>query len=119
MHYCLHEGQALPLYIYNSYTFLQIRILRKENRQERRVKSITVVEVGVESQRAVLYVEGKRVDIEVTGADYSDWFSIMYHPIAIQVHKRDKGGCVFIHTAKKEVSREVISVCHHLYYLIH
>lgn len=34
---------------------------------------LTKVEVGVEGQRAVLYVEGEGVDIEVTGADDSDW----------------------------------------------
>lgn len=74
------------------------------------MKCLTQVEVGVERQRAVLYVEGEGVDIEVTGAENSGWFSIIHHPIAIQVHIRDNGGCVFIHTAKREVSRGVMSV---------
>lgn len=82
----------------------------KKGKKRHLMKCLTQVEVGVESQRAVLYVEGEGVDIEVTGAENSGWFSIIHHPIAIQVHIRDNGGCVFIHTAKREVSRGVMSV---------
>lgn len=82
----------------------------KKGKKRHLMKCLTQVEVGVESQRAVLYVKGEGVDIEVTGAENSGWFSIIHHPIAIQVHIRDKGGCVFIHTAKGEVSRGVMSV---------
>lgn len=64
---------------------------------------LTHVDVGVKSQSAVLYIEGEGVDIEVTGADNSDWRGIMHPPVTIQVHIWNKGGCVFIHTAKQEV----------------
>ena len=66
------------------------------------------MEVGVESHGAVLYVEGEGVDIEVTGADDSDWLSIVYPTVVVQVHIWDKGGRVFIHTARQE--QEKLSV---------
>lgn len=69
-------------------------------------RSLTIVEVGVESHGAVLYVEGEGVDIEVTGADDSDWLSIVHPAVAVQVHIRDEGGCVFIHTARQEQAEE-------------
>ncbi len=68
---------------------------------------LTQVDVGVESQSAVLYVEGEGVDIEVTGADNFDWQSIMHLTVVIQVHVWDKGGCVFIHTARQEQAEEL------------
>lgn len=71
---------------------------------------LTIVEVGVESQSAVLYVEGEGVDVEVTGADNSDWFSVVHHPSAVQVDIRDFGGCVFIHAAGRREGRGVMSV---------
>lgn len=71
---------------------------------------LTHVDVGVKSQSAVLYIEGEGVDIEVTGADNSDWCGIMHPPVTIQVHIWNKGGCVFIHTAKQEVRRRVMRV---------
>ena len=58
------------------------------------------MEVGVESQSAILCVKGEGVDIQITGADNSSWFSIVHHAVAIQVHIRDRWGRVFIHTAK-------------------
>lgn len=63
------------------------------------------MEVGVESQSAILYVEGEGVDIKVTGADDFDRFSIVYITVIIQVHVRDFWGCVLIHTARQETSR--------------
>lgn len=71
---------------------------------------LTVVEVGIESQSAVLYVEGEGVDVKVTGADDSDRFSVVHRPIAVQVHIRDLGGCVFIHASGRGESRGDTSV---------
>lgn len=77
-------------------------LLSKPEYKSNLVKCLTQVDVGVESESAVLYVEGEGVDIKVTGADNFDWLSIMHHPIAVQVHIRDRRGCVFIHTARQE-----------------
>ncbi len=71
------------------------------------VKCLTQVDVGVESQSAVLYVEGEGVDVEVTGAHNSDWFTLSHHAIAEQVHIRHIWGCVFIHTAGQEMRKKV------------
>lgn len=57
--------------------------------------------VGVERQGAVLYVEGEGVDVKVTGADHPDWESVVQHPSAVQVHVRDYGGSVFIHAVNQ------------------
>lgn len=63
---------------------------------------LTKVDVGVESQSAVLYVKGEGVDVQVTGADNFGRFSIVHFTIAINVQIRDMWGCVFIHTARRE-----------------
>lgn len=61
--------------------------------------------VGVERQGAVLYVEGEGVDVQVTGADHPDWESVVQHPSAVQVHVRDYGGSVFIHAVNQSRAR--------------
>lgn len=58
------------------------------------------MKVRVKSQRAVLYVEGKRVDVKVAGADDSERFGIVHPPGVVQVQVRDLWSCIFIHTAK-------------------
>lgn len=100
MHYFYRRDKAylLPLYGHISNSFDQ---------NWHCVKCLTKVQVGVESQSAVLYVEGEGVDIEVTGADNFDWKSIVYHTIAIHVQIRDKGSGVFIHTARQEPAEEL------------
>ena len=62
------------------------------------------MDVGVECQSAVLYVEGEVVDIEVTGADNFGRISIMHPTIAVQLQIRDRRGFVFIHAAGQEKS---------------
>lgn len=95
--YCLLFTYAFTFLAFN----LAYRvILGKEIRPL--VKWLTQVDVGVESHSAVLYIEGKSVDIEVTGTDHSDWWGIVHPTIAVQVHIRHKGSCVFIHTARQE-----------------
>lgn len=74
------------------------------------VKYLTPMDVGVEGESTVLYVKWEGVDIKVTGADNFDWMSIVHPSIAVQVDIWDRGGCVFIHTARREVSKEVMSV---------
>lgn len=69
----------------------------------------TLVNVGVESQGAVLYVEGEGVDVKVTGADHLDRESIVQHPITVQVHVWDFGGSVFIHAiSQSRVSQNML-----------
>lgn len=72
----------------------------------RLMKCLTKVDVGVECESAVLYIEGEGVDIEVTGADNFDWMRIVHTAIVIHVHIRDRGGRVFIHTARQEQAEE-------------
>lgn len=69
-------------------------------------KCLTQVDVGVESKSAVLYVEGEGVNIKVTGADNSEWLSIVHNPIVIQIQIRDIGGSVLLHTARQEQAEE-------------
>lgn len=64
-------------------------------------RRLTVVDVGAERQGAVLYVEGERVDVEVTGADHPEWKGIVQHPVVVQVQVRDYGGRVFIHAVNQ------------------
>lgn len=111
MDYCLYKGQRLltaSLHLH----FLHFCPNRhtdvfKEKEMRHLVTCLTQVDVGVESQRAVLYVEGEGVDIEVTGADNFGRLSIMHPTVAIQVHVRDMRGCVFIHTARQEQAEEL------------
>ena len=71
------------------------------------VNGLTNVQVGVESQSAVLYVKGEGVDVKVTGADNPERLSIVHKPIVVQVHIRDRGRCVFIHAARQEQTEEL------------
>lgn len=64
------------------------------------LKRFTLMEVRVKSQSAVLYVEGKRVDVQVAGADDSEWFGVVHLPGVVQIHVRDLRSSVFIHTAE-------------------
>lgn len=75
------------------------------------MKCLTHVEVGVESQSAILYVEGEGVDIEVTGADHFGRVSVLHPTIAVQIQVRDVRCRVFIHTAREE-GAEVLRVKH-------
>lgn len=63
------------------------------------------MKVGVKGQSAVLYVERKGVDVEVAGADYSEWFGVVHPPGVVQVDVRDLWSCIFIHTAKHQESK--------------
>lgn len=63
------------------------------------------MKVGVKGQSAVLYVEGKGVDVEVAGADDSERFGVVHPPGVVQVDVWDMWSCVFIHTAKRQESK--------------
>lgn len=62
-------------------------------------KAFTLMKVRVEGQSAVLYVEGKGVDVEVTGADHPQRLGIVHLAVVVQVQVGDLGSCVFIHAA--------------------
>lgn len=72
--------------------------------------SLTMVKVGVKSQSAVLYVEGEGVDVEVAGADDSEWFCVVHQAVIMQVHIGDLRSRVFIHTGGR-TGRKSVCVC--------
>lgn len=64
-------------------------------------RRLTQDAVGVESQGAVLDVEGEGVDVEVAGAHHLGWILIVERPITVHVHERGLGGCVSVHAVNQ------------------
>lgn len=62
---------------------------------------LTVVDVGSEGEGAVLDVKGEGVDLQVTGANHSDRVGVSHYTSVLNVHIRDDGSSVFIHTVKQ------------------
>lgn len=60
-----------------------------------------MVDVGSEGEGAVLDVKGEGVDLQVTGANHSNRFGVSHFTSMLNVHIRDDGSSVFIHTVRQ------------------
>ena len=65
-------------------------------------RCLTCVHVGAEGESAVLDVEGEGVDVEVAGANHSDWAEVVDPTIRMDMYKRHSWGCVLSHTVRQQ-----------------
>lgn len=70
---------------------------------------LTIVEVGVKGQRAVLHVKGEVINIKVTGADNFGRLSVTNCAIAVYVNVRNIRCCVFIHAVDKDRTEQNVT----------
>ena len=74
------------------------------------------MDVGVEGKSAVLNVKGKRVDVQVAGADHSDRARVVDHAIRMDMYIRHRWGCVFSQTVRQQQEHmpTVLEKCLHV-----